>query len=122
VKSKQVAVRANALTANDNISVPIGTVAAVKEYLNKLGLGPILATIKKKGVPLFPLITALISYRLTENFSVEGCGRWLEDPDIRGIVGLNTDVSHRMLYRAVEDVGENMKDILSVSRSSIFRR
>jgi len=80
VKSKQVAVRANALTANDNKSVPVGTVAAVREYLNKLGLGPVLRTMKRKGVPLFPLITALISYRLTENFSIDGCGRWL-DPD-----------------------------------------
>jgi transposase len=122
VKSKQVAVRANALTANDNISVSAGTVAAVREYLNKLGLGPILRRIKRKGVPLFPLITALISYRLTENFSIDGCGRWLESKDVRDIIGLNAEISHRMLYRAAEDVGANMKDILSISRTSIRRR
>jgi transposase len=106
---------------NDNISVPVGTVTAVKEYLNKLGLGPVLSSIKKKGVPLSPLVTALISYRLTENFSVDGCGRWLEDQAVRDIVGLKQEVSHRMLYRAVEDVGRNMTNILSAARSSILR-
>jgi transposase len=80
------------------------------------------AAIKRKGVPLFPLITALISYRLTENFSVEGCGRWLDSKDVRDIVGLKKEISHRMLYRAVEDIGRSMKDIISVARSSIFRR
>ena len=119
---KQIAARAGVLTANDNISVPIGTVTAVKEYVNKLGLGPILSKIKRKGVPLFPLLVAMISYRLTENFSVEGCGRWLEDPAVRDLVDLRGEVSHRMLYRAVEDVGKSMKDVLSAARSSVLRR
>lgn len=114
--------RTNVPSPNDNISVPIGTVTAVKEYVNKLGLGPILSKIKTKGVPLLPLLVALISYRLTENFSVDGCGRWLEDNTVRETIGLKHSVSHRMLYRAVEDVGENMKDILSAARSSLLRR
>jgi len=121
VKHKQIAVRAYSLTANDNISVPVGTVTAVKEYLNKLGLGPVLSEIKKKGEPLSPLVGALVSYRLTENFSVDGCGRWLEDPAVRDIVGLKREVSHRMLYRAVEDIGESMKEVLSAAKSSIMR-
>jgi len=122
VKQKQVAARACVLTANDNISVPVGTVETVKEYLNKLGLGPVLAGIKRKGVPLLPLVTALVSYRLTENFSVDGCGRWLEDLAVRDIVGLEHEVSHRMLYRAVEDVGNGMRGLLSSVRTSIMRR
>ena len=119
---KQIAARTSAITANDNISVPVGTVTAVREYLNKLGLGPIFSMVKRKGVPLFPLVTALVSYRLTENFSADGCGRWLEDPDVRDVVGLKHEVSHRMLYRAAEDMGRNMKDILSAARSSVRRR
>ena len=122
MNQKQVAARADALTANDNISVPVGTVTAVREYLNKLGIGPVLADTKRKGVPLLPLVTALISYRLTENFSIDGCGRWLEDPAVRNIMGLKGNVSHRMIYRAVEDVGKNMKHILADARSSILRR
>jgi len=121
VKQKQVAVRAGSLTANDNISVPVGTVRTVREYLNKLGLGPVFSGLKRKGVPLFPLVTALVSYRLTENFSVDGCGRWLDDPDVRDVVGLEYEVSHRMLYRAAEDIGRNMKDVLSAARSSVRR-
>ena len=40
---------------------------------------------------------------------------------MRDLVGLKREVSHRMLYRAVEDIGNNMKDILSAARSSILR-
>ena len=57
-----------------------------------------------------------------ENFSADGCGRWLEDPAVCDVIGLRGEVSHRMIYRAVEDVGNNMKDVLSVARSSVLRR
>ena len=60
MKQKQAAVRAGSLTVNDNISVPVGTVTAVREYISKSGLGPVLADTKKKGVPLLPFVTALI--------------------------------------------------------------
>ena len=53
---------------------------------------------------------------------MDGCGRWLEDPAVRDIVGLRQDVSHRMLYRAVEDIGKNMKDVLATARTSVLRR
>jgi transposase len=112
--------RTDVPSPNNNISIPIGTVKAVRDYLNKLGLGPVFAEIKKKGVPLSPLVTALVRYRLTENFSVDGCGRWLEDRSVRDLVGLKDEVSHRTVYRAVEDIGENMKGVLSAARSSIL--
>ncbi|MDR1405481.1 MAG: hypothetical protein LBJ20_07965 [Candidatus Methanoplasma sp.] len=60
-----------------NKSLPTGTIAFVKEYLKKLGLGEYLNGLKLKGEPLFPLVCAIISYRLMENYSTEGCGRWL---------------------------------------------
>jgi len=58
-----------------NKSVPIGTIACVKEYLTRLGFDEIFNHSKNRGEPLFPLVCAIISYRLMENFSVEGCRR-----------------------------------------------
>lgn len=36
-------------TANENISVPIGTIGFVTEYLGKLGLGPVSHVSNGKG-------------------------------------------------------------------------
>lgn len=108
-------------TANDNISIPIGTIGFVKEYVDKLGLRPVFSEIKRKGTPLLPLVNSLIAYRLTENFSVEGCGRWLENDIIRNEFGIGKEVSHRMLNRAVEDIGKNMEEVISKATFSIRR-
>jgi transposase len=94
--------------------------AAVKEYLGKLGLDEYFDGIKSKGTPLSSLVNALISYRLTENFSIEGCGRWLGLREVRKELGIMEEVSSRMLNRAVERVGENMEDALVRLRGSLF--
>ena len=105
---------------NKNKSLPIGTVAAVREYLSKLGFDGFFNCIKSKGVPLFPLVCSLISYRLTENFSVEGCGRWLSSKEVRNELGIRSEVSGRMLNRAVERTGEHMESALVRLRDSLF--
>jgi transposase len=105
---------------NNNKSLPIGTIAAVKEYLTKLGFDGFFNGLKERGIPLFPLVCALISYRLTENFSVEGCGRWLSSKEVRKELNIRCEVSSRMLNRAVERVGENMEDALIFLRDSLF--
>jgi len=108
------------LKKNDNKSVPIGTIAAVRNYMEKLGFAPLLHTMKRRGEPLFPLVCSLISYRLTENFSVEGCGRWLDSPEVRQEIGLRNEVSHRMLNRAIERMGEGMPEVLAHLRHSLL--
>ena len=84
------------LELNSNKSVPIGTIACVREYLIKLGSDEVFDNVKSKGQPLFPLICAIISYRLMENFSAEGCGRWLESMEVRNGLGIRGKVGHRM--------------------------
>jgi hypothetical protein len=91
---------------NNNKSLPIGTIAAAKEYLAKLGFGRFFNALKERGPQLFPLVCALISYRLTENFSVEGCGCWLSSKEVRKELDISGEISSRMLNRAVERVGE----------------
>lgn len=119
--TKQFRLRTFVLEPNGNKSLPIGTIAAVKEYLEKLGFDEFFDGIKGRGERLFPLVCALISYRLTENFSVEGCGRWLESPEVRNELGIEREISHRMLNRAVDRVGESMPEALLRLRRSLLR-
>lgn len=63
---------------------------------------------------------AIISYRLAENFSVEGCGRWLESSEVRNELGIRSEVSHRAINRAVERCGEIMPEVLSHLRKALF--
>jgi len=92
----------------------------VKEYLEKLGFDAFFDGIKERGEPLYPPVCALMSYRLTENFSIEGCGRWLGSPEVRNELGVRKEISHRMLNRATERVGENMPEALSHLRRSLL--
>jgi len=59
VKYKQIAVRAYSLTANDDISIPVGTVTAVKEYMNKLGLGRSFRRSRRRANRFLLLLTLL---------------------------------------------------------------
>jgi transposase len=113
-------VRTKVPLPNDNKSLPIGTIAAVTEFLRKLGLEKFFNGLKQRGPRMFPLVCALISYRLTENFSVEGCGRWLSSKEVRKELNLGCEVSSRMLNRAVERAGENLEDALIFLRDSLF--
>ncbi|MDR1405451.1 MAG: hypothetical protein LBJ20_07810 [Candidatus Methanoplasma sp.] len=108
------------LEPNRNKSLPTGTIAFVKEYLRKLGLEDHFNKLKLKGEPLFPLVCAIISYRLTENYSAEGCGRWLSSEEVRNEFGIRKEVSSRTINRAVETVGKRMPEILSKVRDSLF--
>ena len=118
--TKHFRLRTSVLEPNENKSVPIGTIACVREYLEKLGLDRVFNDAKNRGHSLFPLVCAIISYRLTENFSVEGCGRWLESPEVRNELGIRGEVSHRMINRAVERAGEIMPEVLVHLRRGLF--
>ncbi|MDR1404708.1 MAG: hypothetical protein LBJ20_03980 [Candidatus Methanoplasma sp.] len=48
------------------------------------------------------MVCAIISYRLTKNYSAEGCGRWLSSKEVRNELGIGCKVSSRTLNRAVE--------------------
>lgn len=117
---KHFRLRTFVLEPNNNKSVPIGTIACVREYLTKLGFDEVFDNAKSRGHSLFPLVCAIISYRLTENFSVEGCGRWLESSEVRNELGIRSKVSHRAINRAVERAGEIMPKVLTHLRKALF--
>jgi len=116
----QTKLRTNLIETNGNKSIPIGTITAVRHFMEKLELDSLFPRFKGRGSELFALAAALISYRLTENFSIEGCGRWLESKEVRNELGIRGNVSSRTLNRAVETVGENMTEILHAVRERIF--
>ena len=118
--TRQQRLRIDWIETNDNISIPIGTIAAVRYFMKRLELDELFPRFKGKGSELFSLAAALISYRLTENFSIEGCDRWLDSKEVRNELGIRGKVSSRTLNRAVERVGENMPEILATVRERVF--
>jgi len=65
----------------------------VKEYLEKLGFDDFFNKIKVRGELLSQLVCTLVSYHLTENFSVERCRRWLESSEVRNEIGIKREIA-----------------------------
>ena len=120
VTTKLFRPRTSVLEPNTDKSVPIGTIACVGEYLTKPGFDDPFYNFDSRGRPLFRLVRAIVSYRLTENLSVEGCGRRLRSPEVRNEPGIRGEVSHRAIDRAVERCGEIMPEVLSHLRKALF--
>jgi transposase len=61
----------------------------------------------------------LLSYKLTENFSIKEAGKWLNQKEILDI--LNLEKFHeRVLYRTLELLGRNKEEILSDILGNLF--
>jgi len=74
---------------------------------------------KSKGLDLNSLVIGLLSYKLTENFSIKEAGKWLNHEEILYI--LNLEMFHeRVLYRTLELLGRNREKILSDILESLF--
>jgi transposase len=73
----QTKLRTYEITPNDNICFPIGTMLAVENLYEELNLSSTLGKHKSKGIDFNSLIKALLSYKLTENFSVDRALKWI---------------------------------------------
>ncbi|MDF1532866.1 MAG: hypothetical protein P1P72_11225 [ANME-2 cluster archaeon] len=73
----QTKLRTYEITPNYNISFPIGTILAVQKQYQKLGFNSVFSKYKKKGRNLNSLLIALLSYKLTENFSISKASDWI---------------------------------------------
>jgi len=67
---------------NKNICVPIGSILAVQLFYEKLNFCDIFSKHKSKGLDLNNLVIGLLSYKLTENFSIKEAGKWLNQEEI----------------------------------------
>ena len=55
---------------NDNICFPIGTILAVNKLYDVLDFSTVFGKHKKNGIDINYLLKALVSYKLTDNFSI----------------------------------------------------
>ncbi len=115
----QTTLRPSGLESNNNISFPVGTAIAVKKYSEKLDFDRIFSRYKKRGVGLFHLIEALITYRLTENGSICRASEWTNRLDVLEQFGLSA-FEERTLFRALESIGGNYEEIILLLQNSIF--
>ena len=104
---------------NKNICVPIGSILAVQYFYEKLNFCYIFSKHKSNGLDLNSLVIGLLSYKLTDNFSIKEAGKWLNQKEILDI--LNLEKFHeRALYRALEILGRNKEEILCDILNSLF--
>ena len=103
--------RTHIIERNRNISFPIGTIIAVRDYYQKLELETVFSSYKKRGIDINSLIQALISYRLTENLSITKAGTWINRKPILDIYQLDP-FNEKVLFRTLELIGDNMIEII----------
>lgn len=107
------------LKQNQNISFPVGTAIAVKQYSQKLAFDNIFSRYKKRGTYLVYLLEALITYRLTENHSTSRASEWINRPDVLEQFNLN-EFEERTLFRVLEIIGDNYEEIIHLLQNRIF--
>ncbi|AKB36769.1 Mobile element protein [Methanosarcina siciliae C2J] len=70
---------------NKNICLPIGTTLAVQYFFEKLNFSAIFGKYKSKGHDINSLLIGLLSYKLTENFSIKEASNWMNQGEAIGI-------------------------------------
>ncbi|RPJ64518.1 MAG: IS1634 family transposase [Alphaproteobacteria bacterium] len=92
---------------------------AVQYFYEKLNFYDIFSKHKSKGLDLNSLIIGLVSYKLTENFSIKEAGKWLNQEEILEILNLES-FHEKVLYRTLEILGRNKEEILSDILGNLF--
>jgi len=104
---------------NDNICFPIGTIIAVIDFFQTLGLEELFQKFKQKGRDLASLTEALVSYKLTENLSVSKANEWINREPVLKSFKLDP-FEGRTLYRSLAIVGENREEIMFGIQQCLF--
>ena len=107
------------MKSNDNICFPIGTIIAVIDFFQMLGLEEIFKKFKQKGRDLASLTEALVSYKLTENLSVSKANDWINREPVLHLFELDS-FDERTLYRALAILGENREEIIFTIQQCLF--
>jgi transposase len=107
------------ITHNSNISFPVGTFIAVKDYSKKLGFQTLFSKYKRRGIDLSNLVEALVSYRLSENQSLTRASQWINRPEVLCEFSLKT-FEERTLFRVLETIGNNHEDVILQIQKALF--
>jgi len=116
---KQTKLRTDEIIPNDNICFPIGTILAVKKQYEKLDFFSIFGKHKKKGRDINSLIKALLSYKLTENFSISKASEWINRNEVLETFNLGK-FEERTLFRTLENIGKNREEIIANIQDHLF--
>ena len=116
---KQTVLRTDRIEPNQNISFPIGTILGIRDYYSKLRFSSIFRKYKKRGRDLNSLIQALLSYKLTENFSISRASDWINRPQVLKEFKLKS-FEQRTLFRVLEILGRNHLEILAGIQDFLF--
>ena len=106
---------------NENICFPIGTILAVDQFYDVLDFPTVFGKHKKNGIDINNLLKALVSYKLTDNFSISKAHDWINRDEVLDIFDLE-DFSERTLYRVLETLGNNRETIISDIQDRLFAR
>jgi transposase len=116
---RQTRLRTEVITVSENKSYPVGTILAVRGVFRLLGLSSVFMKHKKRGVCLASLVEALVSYKLTENFSISKASLWVNQPEMLETFGLRS-FEERTMFRVLETLGANREEILYDLRQRLF--
>ena len=117
----QTKLRTTELEPNENISFPIGTIFLVDKLYEVLNYSEIFGKHKTRGIDINNLLRALISYKLTDNFSIKRSHDWINRPEVLAEFSL-PPFSERTLYRVLEIIGVNREEIISDIQDVLFLR
>lgn len=119
--SKQTKLRTEIIERSNNISFPIGTIAVVQEYFDKLSFSDVFSKYKKKGRDINVLVQALVSYKLTENLSISKASEWINRSEVLVRYQLKP-FEERTLFRVLEIVGKNCEEIIFDIQDILFKK
>ena len=94
------------ISATPHRSFPVRVSLFVDKMFRELNLDSIIRPLKMRGTNLCPIFRGIISYKLTENFSIKRCHAWMNTLEILDYYHLNS-FSLKTLYRALEILGES---------------
>jgi transposase len=94
----QQKLRAHEIIPNENICFPIRTILAVEQLYGVLNFSTVFGKHKKNGIDINDLLKALVSYKLTDNFSISKAHEWINRDEVLDIFNLE-EFSERTLYR-----------------------
>jgi len=117
----QTKLRTYEIVPNNNISFPIGTILTVEKLYDVLDFTTVFGKHKKHGIDINKLLKALVSYKLTDNFSIKKAHEWITREEVLELFDLDT-FSERTLYRVLETIGANREEIISDIQDNLFER
>ncbi|WP_232222068.1 hypothetical protein [Methanococcoides burtonii] len=119
--TKQTKLRTYEIVPNTNISFPIGTILTVEKLYDALDFLTVFGKHKKHGIDINRLLKALVSYKLTDNFSIKKAHEWINNDEVLELFDLD-QFSERTLYRVLETISANRDEIISDIQDSLFKR